>query len=189
MNRKPPAIPADQVPHLRAAGAHLRAARIAAGLTVTQVALAVGVSDASVIRTEEGRKRTKRATFERYGAAIDPSGRLAADLVRLAGPGLSDRQKPERKGPDPAKVRAGRTIFRPDATEHEVDEAIALLTRGSPAHLAESMARSLRIGRAHHLAGVEHAGNAPAPAARTEVAGHEVVQADEVTSERYGCGT
>ena len=56
------------------AGENLRAARIAAGLTMQDVAEALGVHVTSVLRWERGKRKPRGANAERYAVLLQDLG-------------------------------------------------------------------------------------------------------------------
>ncbi|MFF8458504.1 helix-turn-helix transcriptional regulator [Streptomyces albidoflavus] len=71
MDRVPPLLPPDDLTARRQAlGEQLRDARLAAGLTQEQVALATGIDRPSVVRIERGQQDARLSTLLRLCDAL-----------------------------------------------------------------------------------------------------------------------
>lgn len=89
-SRRP--ITAEEQPHLDAMGAKLRAIRLAAGVSMTELAPLAQLSAAHIGAIERAQRRTRRSTLERLLRPLVPAEQLdrtVDELVGLAGPALA----------------------------------------------------------------------------------------------------
>jgi transcriptional regulator with XRE-family HTH domain len=122
----------DERPYLLAMGAALRAARVDAGLPVSQLSERCGVDRWHLDDLERGRRRTRASTLERICGALTAGDserdQLHAQLVALAGPGLA----PESQYADRIARRRLRREAKKlqEARRKEADPTYWLLRRG-----------------------------------------------------------